>query len=173
MRNSSSPRWSEAGCLSCCACGTSPHPSPLPQAGEGGREEFWLGSRSRVRKRRCEAVLNCSLSRVRKRRCEAVLNCSLSSVRKRRCGAVLNCSLSRLRERVGVRALAAPPSHARFNCDASIGNVRSRLPVNANNAFTTAGAIGGVPGSPMPPGSMVLGRMKTSTCGISFMRSTG
>src|SRR6266545_6503621 len=31
------------------------------------------------------------------------------------------------------------------------GRVRNRLPVSANTAFATAGAIGGVPGSPAPP----------------------
>ena len=50
---------------------------------------------------------------------------------------------------------------------------RMRLPVAAKIALTTAGAIGGVPGSPMPPGVSVLGTMCTSTLGISFMRSTG
>src|SRR5689334_20640258 len=31
------------------------------------------------------------------------------------------------------------------------GNRRKRLPVSANTALATAGAIGGVPGSPQPP----------------------
>jgi len=49
----------------------------------------------------------------------------------------------------------------------SIGNVLTRRPVSAANAFTTAGAIGGVPGSPTPPGGSVLCTMYTSTSGIS------
>jgi len=53
----------------------------------------------------------------------------------------------------------------------SSGSLRMRLPVAANIAFATAGAIGGVPGSPIPPGASVLGTICTSTFGISFMRS--
>ena len=36
---------------------------------------------------------------------------------------------------------------------------RIRLPVTAKTALVTAGAIGGVPGSPMPPGASLLGTM--------------
>ena len=36
-------------------------------------------------------------------------------------------------------------------------------------ALTTAEKIGGVPGSPMPPGGSVLGTMWTSISGISFI----
>ena len=53
----------------------------------------------------------------------------------------------------------------------SSGSLRMRLPVAANIAFATAGAIGGVPGSPIPPGASRLGTMCTSTFGIWFMRS--
>ena len=60
----------------------------------------------------------------------------------------------------------------RLSIDVSIGSERMRLPVSAKIAFVTAGAIGGVPGSPMPPGFSALGTMWTSTFGISFMRST-
>ena len=53
----------------------------------------------------------------------------------------------------------------------SSGSLRMRLPVAAKIAFATAGAIAGVPGSPIPPGASVLGTICTSTFGISFMRS--
>ena len=78
-----------------------------------------------------------------------------------------------------VSPAASPPSsdrpsaQARFSCAMSKGSARSRLPVAAKIALATAGAIGGVPGSPMPPGASVLGRMCTSTRGISFMRISG
>ena len=52
------------------------------------------------------------------------------------------------------------------------GSVRNRCPVAANTAFATAGAIGGVPGSLMPPGGAVLGTKYTSIFGISFMRNS-
>ena len=48
-----------------------------------------------------------------------------------------------------------------------------RLPVAANTALATAGAIGGTPVSPMPPIFAVLGMMCVSTTGISFIRSIG
>ena len=51
------------------------------------------------------------------------------------------------------------------------GMRRSRFPVAANRAFATAGATGGTPGSPTPPGFSVLGTMKTSTAGIASRRS--
>lgn len=54
-----------------------------------------------------------------------------------------------------------------------IGSLRIRLPVSAKTALATAGAIGGVPGSPTPPGGSALGMMWTSTTGISLMRSIG
>ncbi len=52
-----------------------------------------------------------------------------------------------------------------------IGNFLIRLPVPAKIALQTAGAIGGVPGSPTPPCASVLGTMWTSTSGISARRS--
>src|SRR6185437_15955806 len=52
-----------------------------------------------------------------------------------------------------------------------MGSVRKRFPVAAKTAFATAGAIGGKPGSPTPPGASVLGTMCTSITGISDMRS--
>ena len=53
------------------------------------------------------------------------------------------------------------------------GRLRNLDPVAANTAFATAGAIGGVPGSPMPVGLFVLGTTCTSTTGISFIRNNG
>ena len=44
------------------------------------------------------------------------------------------------------------------------------LPVRTRSALATAGAIIGVPGSPMPEGGLVEGRMWVSTCGASLMR---
>ena len=38
------------------------------------------------------------------------------------------------------------------------GRSRSLFPVAAKSAFATAGAIGGVPGSPTPPGLLVAGQ---------------
>ena len=40
-----------------------------------------------------------------------------------------------------------------------IGNLRTGVPVSAYTALATAGAIGGTPGSPTPPGGSVLGTM--------------
>src|SRR5207247_11188770 len=40
-----------------------------------------------------------------------------------------------------------------------MGDLRTRLPVAANTAFATAGAIGGTGGSPTPIGCSVLGTM--------------
>ncbi len=48
-----------------------------------------------------------------------------------------------------------------------------RLPVAAKIASATAGAIGGTPGSPTPPGASLLCTMCTSTFGISFMANSG
>ena len=47
------------------------------------------------------------------------------------------------------------------------------LPCITRIAFARAGAITGVAGSPTPVGFSVDGTMKTSICGIWFMRSTG
>ena len=52
------------------------------------------------------------------------------------------------------------------------GRRRSRRPVAAKTALATAGAIGGVAGSPAPPGRSRLGTMCTSTTGIASRRST-
>src|SRR4029077_13663363 len=55
----------------------------------------------------------------------------------------------------------------------SNGSVCSRIPVAARTALATAGAIGGVPGSPTPEGGFVEGTMCTSIArGMSLMRST-
>ena len=48
-----------------------------------------------------------------------------------------------------------------------------RLPVNANNAFPTAGASGGTPGSPTPAGARVLGTIQVSTTGASASITMG
>ena len=45
------------------------------------------------------------------------------------------------------------------NSSRLIGKLRIRFPVAAKIALTTAGAIGGVPGSPTPPCFSVLGTM--------------
>lgn len=52
-----------------------------------------------------------------------------------------------------------------------IGSLRIRLPVAAKIALANAGARGGTPGSPTPPGSELDGTMCTSTRGISSIRS--
>ena len=56
--------------------------------------------------------------------------------------------------------------------DAVSGRLLARFPVSLKSAFATAGAIGGVPGSPTPVGLSPPGTRCTSTCGISFIRST-
>ncbi len=45
----------------------------------------------------------------------------------------------------------------RHRIQAPIGNCRIRLPLAAKIALQIAGAIGGVPGSPIPPGGSPLG----------------
>src|ERR1700730_12825942 len=57
-----------------------------------------------------------------------------------------------------------------LSSDASTGSLRRRFPVRAKIAFTTAGAIVDVPGSPIPPGSSLLSTMWTSTAGASSIR---
>ena len=52
----------------------------------------------------------------------------------------------------------------------TIGSLRIGFLVSANRALATAGAIGGVPGSPMPPKASPLGTRWTWTRGISGMR---
>jgi EAL domain-containing protein (putative c-di-GMP-specific phosphodiesterase class I) len=51
------------------------------------------------------------------------------------------------------------------------GRRRTRWPFSLATALATAGPRGGTPGSPTPVGAAVLGTMKTSTFGISLMRS--
>ena len=45
----------------------------------------------------------------------------------------------------------------RWDAYTTSGSSRKRLPVSTKSAFASAGAIGGVPGSPTPPGLRVLG----------------
>ena len=52
-----------------------------------------------------------------------------------------------------------------------IGSFRTLSPVSVKIAFVTAGTMGGVPGSPTPPGASPLGVSKTSTSGASSIRS--
>jgi hypothetical protein len=47
-----------------------------------------------------------------------------------------------------------------------IGSERKRLPVAAKTALTSAGAIGGTPGSPIPPSLSPLWIIETSITGI-------
>src|ERR1041385_5399419 len=58
-----------------------------------------------------------------------------------------------------------------FQVTLPIGNFLIRFPFSAKIAFATAGAIGGVAGSPTPPCESVEGTMCTSTLGISASRS--
>ena len=75
------------------------------------------------------------------------------------------------------------PTECKFNADKgkvsdyvhwvdASGSRRARFPVSAKSALATAGATGGVPGSPTPVGWSPPGARCTSTSGISFMRST-
>ncbi len=52
-----------------------------------------------------------------------------------------------------------------------IGNRRTRVPVAAKRALHTAGAIGGSPASPTPPGGASLRTSWTSICGVSASES--
>ena len=52
------------------------------------------------------------------------------------------------------------------------GSVNTCWPVSFDQALAIAGAIGGVPGSPMPVGFSLEGTICTSMSGISLMRST-
>src|SRR6266849_10192954 len=54
---------------------------------------------------------------------------------------------------------------------ARMGSRRIGLPVAAKMALHTAGAIGGVPGSPTPPGASPLSIICTSALGASLMRT--
>ena len=68
-----------------------------------------------------------------------------------------------------VVAFAYTPSAAFFS-----GSERMRFPVTAKMALATAGAIGGVPGSPMPPHLSPPERAKwVSITGASAMRAIG
>jgi GNAT superfamily N-acetyltransferase len=58
-------------------------------------------------------------------------------------------------------------------CSSASGSERRRWPVSAKRAFATAGAMGAVAGSPMPPILAPLWMMWTETSGISLMRRTG
>jgi uncharacterized protein len=46
-----------------------------------------------------------------------------------------------------------------FSCPGSTGSTRMRFPVAAKIALQIAGAIGGTPGSPTPPGGASLSTM--------------
>ena len=59
------------------------------------------------------------------------------------------------------RAGAVPPQACRK------GSLRGVCPVKARQAFPTAGATGGVPGSPIPVGLSMLSTIETVTSGIS------
>lgn len=50
------------------------------------------------------------------------------------------------------------------------GRVWIGVPVRARQAFATAGASGGTPGSPTPVGSALEAMISTAISGISFMR---
>jgi hypothetical protein len=59
-----------------------------------------------------------------------------------------------------------------FSCSASTGNARIRFPVAAKIALQIAGAIGGTPGSPTPPGGALLSMMYTWVSGVMSVRAT-
>ena len=55
-----------------------------------------------------------------------------------------------------------------------MGSLRIRFPVAANTALATAGASGGTPGSPMPPGWTVGSvTVRGRKGGVSSARGTG
>lgn len=54
-----------------------------------------------------------------------------------------------------------------------MGSRLTGRPVNWNTAFATAGAIGGVPTSPTPPGGASRGIRCTSIAGEAGIRTTG
>ncbi len=64
----------------------------------------------------------------------------------------------------GFRVRSAPMGDVRYN---RLGRARRRVPVAANTASATAGAIGGTPISPIPAGGSEFVTMCTSTSGIS------
>jgi hypothetical protein len=51
--------------------------------------------------------------------------------------------------------------YAAFNDAGSMGSARIRFPVAAKMALQSAGAMGGTPGSPTPPGGALLSKMWT------------
>ena len=61
--------------------------------------------------------------------------------------------------------------HARFSVSGLMGSFLIRIPVAAKIPLQTAGAMGGVPGSPIPPRASPLGTMWTSITGVSFILS--
>jgi hypothetical protein len=61
---------------------------------------------------------------------------------------------------------------ADFTPSVGSGRARKTCLVPDISALATAGATGGVPGSPIPVGFSFDGTICTSTCGISWMRST-
>src|SRR5437588_3693325 len=66
---------------------------------------------------------------------------------------------------------ACHPERRRREGSASIGNRRMRFPVPAKMALHTAGAMGGSPASPTPPGGASLGTRWTSISGLAASSS--
>ncbi len=63
--------------------------------------------------------------------------------------------------------MAWSPLEAHTDAPIRSGSRRRRFPVAAKTALATAGATGGTPGSPTPPGFSVLCTMCVSTRGMS------
>jgi len=68
------------------------------------------------------------------------------------------------------RAIPLIPPYPAY--PAFIGSFRTGFPVSARIALHTAGAMQGVPGSPMPPCASPAFRMYVSIRGVSRIRST-
>jgi hypothetical protein len=91
----------------------------------------------------------------------------------------INCSETRTGEIADrPQRLAAPlqperGAHAIVKPCLMSGRLRRRLPVSANRALATAGAMGGVAGSPIPPSAAPLSTMCTSTAGMCRICSMG
>src|SRR3954470_18199477 len=65
-----------------------------------------------------------------------------------------------------------PQNPPQTDSDLISGSSRMRVPVSANIAFAIAGATGGTPGSPTPPGAAVLStRSRVVRRGASLMRT--
>ncbi len=83
--------------------------------------------------------------------------------------------LTQNRQRVGLTpsfaAILPRLAYLPARSSARIGSRRIRFPAAAKIALHTAGAAGGTPGSPTPPGASWLSTIETSTAGISRMRS--